>query len=383
MIIQKPVFTDKDVWGSSALNNDIISPDEKIYKGWSYGDKPNYQSLNWFWNKVSQFIVHNNQNGVPEWDNKSIYNYGAWTKRGGYVYSAKSQNSGVIPYLNSRFYTGIEFLGYTSDIRLGFQNNTDLLSFVDSSNPDNEHWTNNKARDFVNMSFDELNDTNFPTEIYPDSIISYSGADSKWNSETWTTLFSNKIQLNDISDVYYTPFIDNEVLRYTDVDIGTGNFVQRWTNTYLIGYVQADNIINRPSAFEPIPASKSKVGGAKMRIVKDGGGVVTEFHIDTFDNVLLSSPNNVKASLKDQDVNNGTGIKITWNYVPNASGYNVYRKSFDSNDTKLNTSLLTQTEFIDTDSSADAYHVYYVTSVDSTGLNESYPSLETIGCKVS
>ena len=80
----------------------------------------------------------------------------------------------------------------------------------------------------------------------------------------------------------------------------------------------------------------------------------------------LAAPTNLKAS-----VTSATSAKLTWNAVPGASGYNVYRSTNATTGyTKLNSSLVTS-PYTDSTMKAGVNYYYIVEAVNNSGISGS------------
>jgi hypothetical protein len=79
----------------------------------------------------------------------------------------------------------------------------------------------------------------------------------------------------------------------------------------------------------------------------------------------LSAPLNLKATVS------ALNISLSWDPVQGASGYNIYRKDVLTKYAKINNSITTSTAFADPNSKANFAYTYYVTAVDSKGIESA------------
>ena len=94
----KPQLIETDIWARTADPTDIAKPiQDKINTGFLYGEKPPHEGHNYYWQTFTQYFVHLNQNGVPEWDTNTEYTEGALAKDGTAVYTALVANTGIQP----------------------------------------------------------------------------------------------------------------------------------------------------------------------------------------------------------------------------------------------------------------------------------------------
>jgi len=146
----------------------------------------------------------------------------------------------------------------------------------------------------------------------------------------------------------------------------------KWINTYPKGYISFDNIVDRPEEYNPVIASETKVGGARMWVVTDGSGDVTSFHINTTIENYVSAPFDLKA--ESHDVGGVATLTLTWTGTSLANKYNIYKDGV-----YLDETLSGDTSYDVSDPDADKWSVYYVTAAN--GSSESYPSNYVMGIR--
>jgi fibronectin type 3 domain-containing protein len=89
---------------------------------------------------------------------------------------------------------------------------------------------------------------------------------------------------------------------------------------------------------------------------------------------LLAGCQKVRGLFAHADAQNPHSVTIGWTAAkPPVEGYNVYRIVQFSGPIRLTTRIVTDTQFIDRNVQAGSTYTYYVTSVDSRGM-ESKPS---------
>ena len=184
MAVNKPLFTEADIWANSADSTDIQKPSAgKISEGWRYGEKPPHEFFNWRWQTYDQFLNHIYQNGIPEWDDTTTYNAGALTLYNGQLWHAINQNQNSVPSTGS------------SDWALGSGS--------------------------YDIAFTDLTDVDVASSNANDMVY-YNG--TQWVSDSISNIFQTaSVSLNDLSDVSISGLADNHVLVY---DASQG----RWEN---------------------------------------------------------------------------------------------------------------------------------------------------------
>ena len=74
MAQSKPIFGENDIWASSASLVNKQKPNQpKIGSGWQYGEKPPHNEFNWWWELVGQMLIHIQERGTMEWENRTVY----------------------------------------------------------------------------------------------------------------------------------------------------------------------------------------------------------------------------------------------------------------------------------------------------------------------
>ncbi len=86
----------------------------------------------------------------------------------------------------------------------------------------------------------------------------------------------------------------------------------------------------------------------------------------------LQSPADVRCDAYDQ------AVLVTWNAVPDAVSYNVYRSTDSTTWERINTEAVEQTRYGDGSLDNGTTYYYYVTAVDSSG-REGLGNYETSG----
>ncbi len=77
LTVGKPIILEADIWAIDPLAEVIPVPTTKSEEGWRYGEKPYNAFANKLQQRTDKALVHINQNGVPEWDGATTYNFGA------------------------------------------------------------------------------------------------------------------------------------------------------------------------------------------------------------------------------------------------------------------------------------------------------------------
>ena len=370
--IDKPIIKDEDVWASSTGVDDILIPYEKIDEGWGYANKPSYQYLNWYWNTVTQFFVHLNQNGLAVWDKDTIYSSGGFTKYNGRIYQTFSDTLGEEPDVNSRNWSSLEFLNGLQDVEIDIPEARNILVLEDNI------WTNQRVRDALSVELDELN--NVDVTDHQDSILVSNGTNNPTDADSWINVdrdafIKEKIYIEDAGDTLINDPVTDEVLQYREVEIWYEPEQEyrkeyRWINTYPKGYVAFDNIIDRPEEYNPVLASETQVGGARMWI--SGTAPVTSFNVATSIKDYVPAPFDLKA--ESHDVGGVATLTLTWTGTSLANNYKVYKDG-------ENPQTTSETSYDVLDPDADKWSVYYVTAVNADGSSESYPSNYVMGIR--
>lgn len=87
------------VWAATGA---ILAPDNtKISEGWTLGEKPPHEFMNWFMNEVANRLNHVFLNGVPQWDAGTQYPKDSVVLRSGFVWRAVSANQNSAPAVNN------------------------------------------------------------------------------------------------------------------------------------------------------------------------------------------------------------------------------------------------------------------------------------------
>jgi hypothetical protein len=360
--IVKPLITDTDVWANSAdKEEDILVPYEKIDEGWSYANKPSYQYLNWFWQTQTQFYAHLNQNGIPEWDEESVYSSSGFTKHEDIVYQSFSDSKGFKPQVDSRVWRSLDFLNGLYDVEVDMPAYRDLLIWEKGL------WKNNTPRD-LDVNLNQLNNVEDPGSAI-DLVLSVKDTDQTapdaWAGINKRTVIANKLYISDFEDTRITNPVPGEILKFQEYKMinpttGEEEITHKWQNTYYQGYVNWNNIKNLPNEFKCAPAGRTQVGGARMWS-DDTDPAYPKLYIETTRIGYVPKPYGLTNTTEETD----TGIvKLSWTGNLQSDKYNLYRDGVKVSDTGTNVAFA-----IDTPGDT-SWHVYYVTSVDTIGGTE-------------
>ena len=95
----KPVITQDELWADSALPANKQKPTlGKIENGFSYGERPNHNVFNWFFEVTTQMLLHIQENGVSEWSTDIVYQEGGLVHYSNKIYqSTIATNSNIQP----------------------------------------------------------------------------------------------------------------------------------------------------------------------------------------------------------------------------------------------------------------------------------------------
>jgi len=365
MAIPKPILGDNEVWASNAPNESILIPYEKINSGWSYANKPSYQYFNWFWNTITGFFAHLNQNGIPVWDIDSYYDSGAFVKHNNLIYRSIDTSMGVIPRVNSRNWRCIEFLNALHDVYIDLDDVNDILVRRDGV------FENKKVYEVYDRELGDLKNVT-ATDVYDTVLVcnttNLNDPDAFTNKSAYD-VFKNNVQINSIGNVEITNPVPSEILQYKSFDVQDedGNIYKeyKWINTYNNGIVNYNTLINTPSEFQPYMADDKVVGGCKMWLDIDSStGSVISFNINTVNLDRLPAPNNLTAST------DGTNVNLRWTGTSLATGYDIY-----VDDVKVDTTGTGQAYYTYVPGD-NLYHIYYVKAVNSS--KESYKSNQIV-----
>ena len=110
----KPKLTAIDEWGRLAPEVDKRRPTQtQIDNGWTFGQRPPYNDMNWLFVQMSQYMIHNNMHGINGWDKYTIYSEGALTHGSNRkIYQATVENSNRDPLAGGVW---VEWGGRTAD----------------------------------------------------------------------------------------------------------------------------------------------------------------------------------------------------------------------------------------------------------------------------
>jgi len=385
----KPQLDDSFVWAAGADPvRDIIIPVEQLAQGWNYADKPAYQYFNWYWNQVTGFLVHINQNGIPVWDDKTAYFSSGYAKEGSDVYQAFSYNYGLKPSENTRIWKPQEYVAGLKDVSVDDLKDNDLLVNYKGA------WVNMSPKEAIRNGTDEFflhevanlkyePGTPSESDIYPDSTI-YASKEQptqvdSFKTETLSNILKNKVKLKDCADVKLNLPQTNDILTYKEVTIIDPNddnkehIEMRWVNSPYVGRVNWYNISNKPDFYNPILGSRTQYGGAKMWLndetIPDPSLLI---QIDET-RELTSAPSNFRAS-KDQ---NGK-ITVEFNGIAGVNNYKLY---VDNGSTEIvDIGPGTKSDYFPPD---NVYHTLYVRGENTNTGEISYASNYDLGISLA
>jgi hypothetical protein len=270
--IEKPVLKDLDAWASKADPEvDIVVPYQKIAEGWWFADKPTYQYLNWFWKTNSEFLIHVNQRGIPEWNNTTVYNSSAYVIHEDHLYQSFSESIGSFlePSYDSRFWAPDEYMRGLKDTTIDTNENEDLLVLMDS-----DVFVTRNAEDVVDMILDDLEDVADLHEV--DKALTFNGL--TWEQGDIYTLFKEKVNIGDLADVVLDNPSNEQILVRDDYSLGKDEYgndilTHGWVNKNIEEYAYASwrDVLEKPVTFQPIPASSTDFGGIKIEVIEENG----------------------------------------------------------------------------------------------------------------
>lgn len=287
LIIQKPRLQDPDVWARNSYKDvDIVIPYEKLNLGWNYANKPSYQELNWFWNYTTQYSVHWNQYGIPNWDENSIYESGAFVTledtSGGYspdnnpYYTFQSFQGSLNrnPFEYYRLWRREEHMNGLKDVNIDMPKDRDLLILKEKS-----LWVNQSTSDVFDKTLGDLIDVSDDVDTTNENmILTYDtdGTTVQWYARSPKDVFAENISINSVSDVLIDNPQDNEVLTFKEVTIKNPDTEEdyntfMWTNSVYTGQINFNNIKNTPERYPCEKATKDKIGGVRMYTTDDSG----------------------------------------------------------------------------------------------------------------
>ncbi len=366
--ITKPQLTDADVWASGALDEDIIIPYEKVDEGWGYANKPSFQYLNWFWKTQTQFYTHLNQNGIPEWDEDTIYESSGFTKHNKTLFQSFSKVKGVVPQVDSREWSSLDFINGLYDIEIDMPAYRDILIHKDKI------WQNITPRE-IDIPLGGLYNVIDSGQL--ETVMAVNDTDQTvtdaWQNKGILDIIDDALYVADFEDTRIESPLDDEILQFRPYKQWIEEDQEyedqwKWQNIYYQGYVNYNNIENKPSEFKCKPSSRNNIGGARMW-VDTATGTYPIFHIETSRIGYVPKPYGL-----DSESETG-GVKLQWTGTTVADKYYIYRDNVKVGETTSNENYYT-------DSVSDVlWHVYYVTSIDTTGGNtyESDPSNYIMG----
>ncbi|MCR8660179.1 S-layer homology domain-containing protein [Paenibacillus endoradicis] len=121
--------------------------------------------------------------------------------------------------------------------------------------------------------------------------------------------------------------------------------------------------------FNNVTIDNGEVGNIYIMRLRDANGNMIAapiHHSFTLKQTTLAAPTNVSALAKSN-----SDIEIGWTASEDATGYNVYRSaSAEGSYSQVNTELITETKFQDSDLSASTTYYYKVTAVNDAGESE-------------
>ena len=369
MAVTKPILNDDFVWASGAQEGDIVIPYDKIDAGWGYANKPAYQYLNWFWNTQSAFYAHLNQNGIPEWDEETIYASSGFVKYDGLIYQSFSETQASPPMVDSRVWSSLEFVNGLVDVEIDQPGFRDILYY------DNGVWENDNPGDVADMDIGDISNVSVNPQLETIMAVNDANQDATnaWSNLGMDTILVNKLNISDTEDTRITDPQPGEILQFRPIEIWLEDDEVyqdqwRWQNTYYQGYVNYNNITNIPYEFQPPRASRDVVGGARMW-VDTASETYPIFNVSTEYETYVSPPYGLKAT--DDEVE----VRLEWEGSKVTDKYNIYRDGsyYDS-------TVSTETTYTDV-SAGTGWHVYYVTAIDSVSGtdHESFPSNYVMG----
>jgi hypothetical protein len=365
--LAKPILTEKDIWASQAEQRDVIVPWEKVDSGWTYADKPSFQSFNWFWQNATWFFVSLNQHGIPHWDSETNYYSGALVKRDDIIFQTFGEAQGDFPYIESRNWTGLEFIEGLHDVEIDKQKDNDVIVYRGNE------FSNESPANIKNIKLTDLNNITADQTL---STMLVSNSDNNTDLDAWTnkdtrTFLTGKINISDVANVMIDRPVVDEILQYREVSIydfedDASRQEMRWVNTYNNGYVNYHNITGKPYEFQPQRASENVLGGARMWISTEN------LNIDTDYKEFINAPFDLVSTTDDN-----SKVTLTWVGTTQANGYRIYRDGVE-----IDTTGVGETQYEDVSVSDNIYHVYYVTAFapgDGGSEIESYPSNHALG----
>lgn len=369
--ISKPQVKDTDVWARGSGEGDIIIPFEKINAGWSWANKPSYQYLNWFWNTMSKFIVHYNQNGIAEWDENSLYASSGFAKYNNDLFQSFSENKNEIPSAKSRLWSGMEYIDGLGDVEIDQSQLRDIL-VIENDAFYNYNLKNERVK-LNNLSNVSVSTTTADLESIVHSTTTSPTSATAWGNTNVRDLLKENIYLEEVNNVKVTsPVHDNEILQFKKTDIvfddndptsDTKDY--RWVNSFFEGKINFYDIKNTPTIFNPVRGSKTEIGGLRIWAGVDDSGTYDALYVE--DRTLYQVPSPLNLVVTTTKPN----IELSWLGTIAATEYNIYRDGVYVDNTP-------QTRFVDIGVTDKNYHLYYVTSVNGSG-HESYHSNYEIG----
>jgi len=385
--IKKPSFNEDDIWASNPPgSSDVIRPsDEKISRGFIYGEVPLHSSFNWAGNTFSQFAAHSCKYGVPEWDPDTTYTRGssvtifdpAHSTR--FMYISLQDNTNTEPLSNPDVWKiFVEKLSSLRDVELINLQNDDIIVAKDILANENDEETSYFEKKWFNKnkySLLGLNDlfdvdgTNFQSSILTSiNTNEYGYSWVKRQFKDITTFMS----LNDYYDVTGADAPNQE-----DILTFDGSWWSPQTDSDV--FIEYENILFRPQYFNPPKSTADIIGG--FRTVLTGPQIdpqkKDELYLFTVQAAVPGRPLNVQAS-----DNLPSSVEITWDDPATgdpADYFMVYRDTEYIG--QLSYSDFTNgLPFVDNeDKGAVMYKIYSYTVKAHNSLGDSQESLSDFG----
>jgi len=373
--IKKPSFREDDIWASNPPgSSDVIRPsDDKMARGFIYGEVPLHSAFNWAGNTFSQFAAHSCKYGVPEWDSETTYTRGssvtifdpAYNTR--FMYIALEDNSGEDPLTSDKWKIFTEKLSELRDVELINVQHDDILVCKDAVDTDKEgdseyfskKWFNKNK--YTLMGIDDLYDlygTTFNASVL--TSINTQEFGNTWIKRQFKDI-TRFMTLNDYYDVTGadTPN-DDDILTFD------GNW---WSPKQEVAFIEYENVIFRPQFFNPPEASQDVVGGIRTSLK---GAQQNDLYIFSVQAAVPGRPLNLTATnyLPDR-------VTLDWNEPATgdpADYYTVYRDN----------EYIGRVDYPGTtfdDLTGDIYTIYTYVIYAVNDLGKSQASLSAFGMK--
>ncbi len=373
--IKKPSFDIDDIWASNPPgSNDVARPsDNKIAKGFIYGEVPLHSDFNWSGNTFSQFVAHSCKYGVPEWDSETTYTRGSsvtifdpsYNTR--FMYIALEDNTGEDPLTSDKWKIFTEKLSELRDVELINVQHDDILVCKDIVADDTGSEPEYFERKWFNKNKYSLMGLNDLYDVYGSNFQSsvLISIDTQEYGHSWIkTQFKDITRYMVLNDYYDVTGADTP--NQDDILTFDGNW---WAPAQDIAFIEYDNVLFKPQYFNPPQADQNTIGGIRTSLK---GSNQNELYLFSVQAAVPGRPLGVQATNDLPDK-----VTITWNDPATgdpADYFTIYRDNEYIGQVNYGTNTFD-------DTTGEMYKIYSYTVYAVNGLGKSLESLSDFGMK--